>query len=215
MTDHRSRLLEKAARQGLDPASGAAHLAARLRAGTLTLERVQLAAFCLDEAATLALGWPGGGEVWSARGWRGNYDGDLSAWVYDLGTWADVGPVPGWVLVRAQAASARAVVAAMHARKEPTGLDVLLALESAEAWLDEPGAQARSQAVVDWSNAWGEGWPGGPHANLWLPILPDWASGKWSAHLTPGHAICGAARLAGETPVRAAICASLTEWALS
>lgn len=213
MSDRDLQTLRRTAAATGAPSDRAALLRARVRAGELTLERVQLAAFCLDEAATRALDWPGDGEVWSARGWRSNYDRDLGAWVYDLGTWADVGRVSGWVLVLAQAAAARAVVAFYHDKGRPLGLEPLRALESAEDWLDDPTDATRGVAVVDWTHAWGPDW-GARHANLWLPILPDWATGKWSDVLQPRHAIERAAEEAGEAPVRAAICSALTSWAL-
>lgn len=190
--------------------------------------RVELAAYCKSASARAALGNPsrsfpipftikdppaGMGRLayrWHVLDTRW----DLGRWVRGLSRWSDLHEqAPGWVLVRAQAAAARAVVAAYHEKGRPLGLEPLRALESAEDWLDNPTDAARSVAVVDWTHAWGPDW-GQRHANLWLPILPDWANGKWSDALQPHHAIERAAQEAGEASIRSAISSSLVSWAL-
>lgn len=55
MTDRRQRTLARAAAQG-DAQAAAALLRSRLRARELTRERVDLAAYCGDAGARLALG---------------------------------------------------------------------------------------------------------------------------------------------------------------
>lgn len=56
MTDGRVRLRERDRRAGLDPGAEVRHLAERLRTGTLTRERLRLAAYCGNEAAGSVLG---------------------------------------------------------------------------------------------------------------------------------------------------------------
>lgn len=264
MTDHRSRLLERAARQGLDPASEAAHLAARLRAGTLTLERLELAAYCGSEAARGALGLGAAGEDCRDCGGTGNEHhaccdpeccpegpGDecgtcvgrgvvapeppaLAAWLSGLSRWADVGPVPGWVLVRASVAAARVALpkymadahglginahgrlyeidpgewtsrAALNEAMLPVVLAPLRAIEAAEAWLDDPTEEHREACrAVPFS---------APSFAAHAAHLVGFGYPHEDVHIRA--CVEDAARLAGETPVRAAICASLTEWALS
>jgi len=60
--------------------------------------RLELAAYCGSEAARAALG---GG--WLRDGWVHPDVLAMESWVRGLNAWADVGPVPGWVLVRAAA----------------------------------------------------------------------------------------------------------------
>jgi hypothetical protein len=111
VSDLRLREAQRRASTG-GVADEAALIVERLRVGTLTRERLELAAFCGHAAAQAALGWPGDGQVWSARGWRGNYEGDFGGWVRDLTTWVDAGPVPGWVLVYAASTAAEAAMPA-------------------------------------------------------------------------------------------------------
>lgn len=56
MTDVRSRLRERDARRGLDPAAETGLLAERLRSGALTRERLGLAAYCGHHASGVVLG---------------------------------------------------------------------------------------------------------------------------------------------------------------
>lgn len=66
MTDQRLRDLER--RALTDPSAASELLTARLRAGTLTREMMELAAYCGDEAARTASGWLCVcGHAWSAH----------------------------------------------------------------------------------------------------------------------------------------------------
>lgn len=172
--------------------------------GSLLRARVELAAYCGDEAAgaTLAPAPP------------------LPDWLAGLSRWADVGPVPGWVLVRAAVAAARVALEEMrcddpHSNSPDwqapaghraatcgSGAAPRRAIEAAEVWLDDP-----TVCVSEWTRACCRGTN---DCVAWLPWPPrSETEDDYAARVR--HA----ARLAGEQPVREAICRSLVEWALS
>jgi hypothetical protein len=185
--------------------------------------RFELAAYCGDGAARLAIAAkPCGCPP------ADNFDvcashGSFALWCRGLSRWADVGPVPGWVLVRAMNAGARVVCAhwlGEHNPKERRALGIapIGSLEASEAWEDEPGEATHGEWAVLWVRAWGPGWPGGPHGSQWLPVLPAGAQpgrGLWSPGPDVSMVLAECARNGGgEAPVREAVSLALTRWAL-
>jgi hypothetical protein len=245
MTDVRLRDAERRALSG-SVEDQARALTERLRAGTLTRERLELAAYVGHEAAATAAGWTGhhvldrgphsmvkasdffasqGGltQEWG-RSWRQVFaagleearaQAALSSWLSGLSRWSDIGPAPGWVLVRAAVAAARvAHKAAKRAASGPGGQSMsalaarealraslrsaIAAVEAAEKWLACPCEEhwtARHVAYVEASHL------------AWLPPPGQDAERHRDA-------IRHAARLAGESPVLNAIRSSLIEWSL-
>lgn len=234
MSDHTLSSLRRRARQTGSVEDDSALLVARLRAGTLTRERLELAAYCGDGAAIEALGVPRVAELLApvvgqtARAYMehqalgalvgqinaGARPSTFSPWLSGLSRWSDVGPVPGWVLVRASVAAARVAdcewapercdgeCGTEDERDCPITGWALRAIEAAEAWLADPTNDAR------WT-AWHASYVEAGHL-AWLPV-PTRAS---ETGARARDAILSAT-FAGEQPVREAICRSLVEWALS
>lgn len=148
--------------------------------------RLELAAYCGSEAARAALGDPPRGfpipftikdpptgmDRLAYRWHVLDVRWGLGRWVAGLSRWSDVGPVPGWVLVRAAVAAARLALPKYMADAHGLGISA--------------------------------------HGRLY-EIDP----GEWTSRAALNEAIDDAAHLAGDAPVRAAICASLIEWALA
>jgi hypothetical protein len=192
--------------------------------------RVELAAYAGSEAARLVVpDVPGGFSL--ANGQRCAHDPGLSVdritypcstrgcstrWLSGLSRWADIGPAPGWILVRASVAAARVAPSALrcddphsnhpdwqapsgHRASEcGRGVDPRRAIEAAEAWLACPCEEhwtARHVAHVEAVHL------------AWLPPPGQDAERHRDA-------IRHAARLAGEAPVLNAIRSSLIEWSL-
>lgn len=223
------RALEREA-QGGDPAAEVRLLVARLRAGTLTQERLELAAWCGSDAARALVPChdePSAYVVAIEGDSRLLVPTPLSAWLRGLSRWADVGPVPGWVLVRAAVAAARvALPKARRGVSGPGGQSMSAtaareqaraavraahrAITAAEAWLDDPSEERRlacGRMVMSWAAA--------SRPDDWWSqpvMLIDWGA---AAHPGRLEACCrSAADVVDEAPVRTAICSALTSWAL-
>jgi hypothetical protein len=208
----------------------AALLRARVRAGELAQELLELAAFCGSEAARLVV--DPGHQVGTyfhlpptpdrPHGIHG--DGvRFDEFVADLSRWADV---PGGVLVRASIVAARVALRAEFDRAvrievadEPftSAWDILTpearprymtaelrraaaALTAAEAWLACPCEEHEEAWIV-----------ASHHPGTDTPNVPDWLP---CGHARKGGTIPFAAVRAGEAPVRTAIRDALVAFAL-
>lgn len=140
-------------------------------------------------------------------------------WLHGLSRFADLGPVPGWILVRAACAAARVA----HDSSVPLGLsrqggrqewwDALRAIEAAEAWVICPCLpHARACVVVLCGLPW-----------LYLTSMIGIA--QQGRDIRPGRPggrpidfsslMEQCAFMSGEAPIRASIQSSLISWALS
>jgi hypothetical protein len=208
----------------------AALLRARVRAGELGQDLLELAAFCGDEGARLVV--DPGHQVGTyfhlpptpdrPHGIHG--DGvRFDEFVSDISRWADV---PGWVVVRAAVAAARVALRAEFdrgVRIEVTGEQLAsawniltpearprymtadlrraaAALEAAEAWLACP-CEKHEEAWIVASH----------HPGTDVPNVPGWLP---CGHARKGGTVLVAAQYAGEAAVRAAICDALVAYAL-
>ena len=181
--------------------------------GTPFRARVELAAYCSDESARGALGY---GPM-SMRSVVGAvecpttdtplveiaYVYTLPSWLRGLSRWADIGPVPGWVLVRAGAAAARVALPVWEASLGWTwsggrllfqgvagedvdatldrGIDVRVgaprrAIDAADAWLACPCEGHRIAACVTLLDAMPTE---GGNGRAWLPCPPNRPTGGW------------------------------------
>jgi hypothetical protein len=119
--------------------------------------RVELAAYCGDEAPRAALG---GGwlardfktiDRADARVWWGTSDGDkwrifdLGGFAQNLSRWADVGPHAGWVLVLASVAAARVALAPWEQSKAGSGPNA----GHADTHSDAPDEPPWPQSILD------------------------------------------------------------------
>lgn len=230
------RALEREA-QGGDQGAEVRLLVARLRAGTLTIERVELAAYCGSEVAQEVLdpgvrfATPDGRSLTGAL--------DFQAWLDHLSRrWADVGPVPDWVLVRAAVAAARVAAARaamcpgwegswtaspngacgcghsydahVNRDKNPRLERALLAIEAVEAWLAAESTPERVRAVERAERRCGDAGPRMRFVSSLIHVLGP-SIGVDYYFL---DAVQDSAERAGEAPVRSAICSALTSWAL-
>jgi hypothetical protein len=228
VSDTRLRALERAAQD--DPSRSAELLVARMRRGNLTLDRVELAAWCGDPAARAAVSDCDGvwHVSWEAGTWWGRESSpdtwlDLEPWLRGLARWgADV-------LVRAAVAAAR--VAWVH-YVEGVGAGSThyegcscctppIAIDAAEAWLACPCARHASEAERlgpgrvgprrRWCTSVGQAIAAidqsrrSPRLEALSEVAADYAR----------EAIEGSAAIAGEARVLDAIRSSLTAWALS
>ena len=181
--------------------------------------RVEFAAYCGDRAAHSALGR---GQIMDDAGYGNLRPSDLGPgegipfndWVRGLSRWADVGPVPEWVLVLA----VRAASGTLHAAASPPDWLVEDALNACDLWLERPtraNAMAWGRAACAWSGRAGR-WGAGADRRYGVCVpfpgtieQPDPRSSlDWDTRIRDG------ARLVGEAPVRSAICSSLVRWAL-
>jgi hypothetical protein len=219
VTDRNLRELERAAAAG-DVEAEARALVARVRAGDLLAERLELAAFAGHEAAVLA----GGLESW-AHPSVDPRQRPLTAWVSDLGAWS---ARPG-----ANSRSSLAqVAAALGAAREvlllmPPWKDVGEVLRRGWAWLD--GGQSDAQALA-WHRAVrrtaADGLAHYSGEYPWIP-RPDVAACRSSCPTAgvryvpcPGSAtsasgrVLAAAREVGEDRARAGAELAVVRWAL-
>lgn len=218
MSDATLRARQKAAEKSGDLEDQARALLERVRAGTLSRERLELAAYCGDAGARVVLpgphrspngcrlchGHPDGVLVMQIAGagrkpWeRIQCEHDLGALVRGLARWQPS------AAIRAGCSAGR--VAAQFFLRVPRPL--IEALCAAEAWLDCPCSPCAEAAFVaaDRCQRGHDGreiiWATGP--GLALRGGGYWDSGIFSA-----------AKLAGEGPVQIAVCETLIAWALS
>lgn len=172
--------------------------------------RVELAAYCGDQSARATLPAPcpnGCGPVakrmscWACH----SPNASIPTMVSGILRFADIGPVSGWVLIRAAVAAAREALTIWELAElgsnwpddEETDFRApRTAVKATEMWLDcpcEPCWSARHVAYVEAGHL------------AWLPT-------PWDAGVRDSIAAC--ARLAGEPAVRAAISSALISWAL-
>jgi len=243
VSDLRLRELERSARH--DPAARVALLTERLRTapacercggtgwgggfpdrskppcpsctgtGSPLRARIELAAWCGDEGARTVLPdlqLPTKRSTFAPHERHEAFTG----FVAGLSRWVDVGPAPGWVLVRAAVAAARVVlrtcgrglgVGGQQIEVQRAALAPRRAIEAAEAWLACPCEEHRRV----WSHEWlltspAAGSRHDPQSD-WLPRPLN----GWDLRDTPLNCV----RLAGEKPVREAIQRALIEWSLS
>ena len=200
MSDAATRAKERATD---DPQAEVAVLAARLRDGSLTRDRLELAAYCGHAGAREALGvYPcgcplGTDNLSACLGTPLAPLANLDAWLRGLGRW------PG-ALLRAAVAAAWAVHACGFGCMG--GSAEHRAIEAAEAWLADP-SELRLGAAHEACAGIGANWC------YFAPLLPPPCGLDATFGATPGP-ILSAAGEAGEQPVREAVCAALIEWAL-
>lgn len=101
------------------PDDRAALLRARVRVGELALERVELAAYCGDEAARAVCG------PVEAQGWANPGALSLDVWLRGLSRWSDLYPrAPGCVLRRAAFAAVEAWEKSVGGRGRDAGAEI-------------------------------------------------------------------------------------------
>ena len=193
---------------------------ARMRAGTLTQERLELAAYCGNEwALCVGVGPLNAPICTKCHGRQGHPtrgephacfcgpETRFGAWIAGLSCWGHN------IMTRAAVAAWRAAL--RHAKPGgPGGQNFTLqqayrarygiavaVVDAAEAWLTD-GADVATE--VTWDDAWSES------RNDWPHLPAPWASPGARA-----SEIEAAARIAGEPATRAAIQAALTTWALA
>jgi hypothetical protein len=151
----------------------------------------------------------------------------LGAFLRGLSLWADVGPAPGWVLVRAAVAAARVALPEWEIQnvdefdyQEPGGAwrsaSVVgdaprRAIEAAEAWLACPC----EEHLGAWHDAC-VAQDGNALVPVWVPYpnIHDYFGQRRGCALDAHERIAAASHLAGEAPVLNAIRSSLIEWSL-
>lgn len=202
MSDARLRQIERAAHD--DPYATAALLAARMRRGELTRERVEIAAYAGDEAARLAVP-----HLVLDRGvtWADVDAQRLTDWVRGLSRWGSE------VLVRAAVAAAKAAYArwalGAHAYR------AFHAIDAAEAWLACPCEEHR--VLCDGENNGGVAadapWAGAMLMAVLVAAMPP--DGDHVGHVRSYvlDAVMHASPVAGEAAACKAIRSSLVAWA--
>lgn len=222
MSDQRLRELERAASHG-DPVDRAAVLREKCRAGLLTQERVELAAYCGDPGARLVEEWPPDDGLYHApvyvdsvdacNGSRPNaacaYCAEFREWVSGLSLWGFD------TLIRAASAATTVGLpvweeehdVTSYPADDPDAYSPRRAIEAVEAWVVCPCEEHREEcrirtevifpdmllAAVEWSGPEDEGWTKG---------VDFWEVSIWEAE-----------RLTSPEAVRAAICTELVSWA--
>jgi hypothetical protein len=241
MTDVRLRDAERRALSGsVDDQTRA--LTERLRAGTLTRERLELAAFCGHQAAAAGL-QPFADDPYVASGEptactpcvaesRRNYtfadDGswwclkhahehhDLKLWLRGLSRWADVGPAPGWVLVLASVAAAR--VALPYAERGLVHRDGRPVADDQTFLAPRRAIQAAEAWLAcpceEHERAVVSAGGGSPGSRITFYEGPAILLRSWGIKEQWEQAVFRASELAGESPVLNAIRSSLIEWSL-
>ncbi len=209
MADTRLRRAARAAESG-DTEAAARLLLERVRAGRLSRDRLELAAYCGSEPARLALG-------------LGTHD-----WKSDPALHADTATLDHFLRVVARwggvaiCLAATAAADAAYQADEPCSFSgceggecracdfAWKALEAAWAWIARQTDETEDRFLTASASVHNETVPES-HRYAWLPTGP-WAYDPQHAHNreAPLHA----ARIAGEQPVREAIRAALTRWAL-
>jgi len=199
VTDLELRSRERAARAEDSPEARARLLVERLRAGTLDVERLGLAAYCGDPAADSAL-VDGFSESWRFDLIRRRFG--LDGWVKGLSRWADVGPVPGWLGAKACHASATVVILRLIDGQPMAHACASLGAQA--DWLADPTDERL--------NAWADAWDAAADWNG----SPDWllaSSHRLDFDQVRSEILC-AAREVGEPTVRFAVQTALVFWAL-
>lgn len=120
MSDERLRNLERRWKETGSVEDEAAFLLERVRAGDLTQERLELAAYCGLEGARAAV--PGYSDPWPP------VDGQIWAWTEGVGAWGDV------TLARAGVAALR-LAEGFWNRRRPGDPRFRAAVEVAERWI--------------------------------------------------------------------------------
>lgn len=205
MSDERLRALQRRAEQTGDPLDAAAVLSERLRAGLLTMERLELAAYCGDEIAQevidpgLRFATPDG------RALEGAYD--FGAWVRNLSRWGTP------VLLRAAWAAGWSA----HLVVSQGNLPARKTLDAVRAWLDCPcDACLRTVRHI----TAGENCNATPDYAflLGLAVAGDQANGHPERRAAEAIRGCrghgSAAEEVGETRIRQAIRSALISYAL-
>lgn len=237
MSDERLRTLERAASTG-DPAARVALLRARVRAGTLSQERLELAAYVGNPDARAALGRCCAKHDALERrglGMTRHYcaEDPLAPWVRGLSRWG------AEVRVRFVAAAARAALGpwcdstrlsgrtGLHAERVRGGhcgrCTTRLpgdtrpgdAVEAAEAWLACPCPDHASAAMLAYA-----GWAPPGDASTMAFFGAAYLAGTCGEPPFRGdyeaeQVTLAGSRIAGETAVREAIRSALSAWALS
>ena len=236
MTDQRLRRLEREVAASPSPEAEAALLRERLRAGTLSLERLELAAYCGHEGARLLTP----AREWSEAMRKGLVTppgvllvpDQLDDWVSGLSRW---GPS---VLHLASVAAAKVALVEEGRRRGITcmcggsiyGCDghtfthmcdyhgvecscpvepsqwLTEAVSAAEKWLGM-GLHVSDHAGYETQGSYDEAWSRAHRMAPWLPA-------PWASDGARQTEIAGSAALAGEAPVREAIQSDLISWAL-
>ena len=184
--------------------------------------RVELAAHCRDEAARAVIPiaeahHPSG--RWTSWEHMDQHQA-LGAWVKSLARWSDIHPrALGWVLVRAAVAAARVALEEMRCDDPHSNSPDWQAPRGHRATGCASGAAPRRAIAA--AEAW---LAGDPTEERWTAFHVAYVEAGHLAWLPPpcstAHvarildAISAAAALAGEAPVRRAICDSLVSWAL-
>lgn len=209
--DTRLRQLERSGEHTVEA------LTERLRCGDLTRSQVELAAYCGHEAARVVLGWCrfapdndacthcrhcGNGRVSHHPETLG-----LADWLRGLGWW--------WgALLRAAVAAARVALETFECKHEDE--DERGCWDCQNTGYDNAEGKAAERAI-EAAEAW-IGWPSVRRAMAWDRAHFSAAAYGcgWTPQRAGGHrgSCLWCSRLAGEQPVREAICAALTEWAL-
>lgn len=141
MADAKLRELERRARTGC-PQAEAEQLLARVRAGTLSRERLELAAWGGHEPARLSIGlwtpWPLGKRQ-HRTGWDSLDAQTLGQWLHSLWwVFRNAGPGPaGWITFRAAVEASSAALFAL-VTQEPTQADLGLIVRTARQLLGAP-----------------------------------------------------------------------------
>lgn len=230
--DARLRSLERAAASG-DVEAQARQLAERVRAGTLTRERLELAAYCGDAAAREALG--GAGLVLTGKDGAGRpvdlFEAGPS--VHRVHFWPWVEGLERWRRLHAPVMAAVAA-ARLAATREERGQHYA---DCPDSWTPRDRAcpacvaaiDSRARRAVEAAEAWcafpceryATEWANRSHndrgflAPKWLPCPPDTGlacATQSSYYEAIRTAIEFCAK--GIPPVREAICARLIAWAL-
>lgn len=207
MTD--TRLREREREAGLDPIARVRWLTERMRAGSLTRERVELAAYCGDEAARAAVPPESCVDVYDAVRLHDSGALVFETWVAGLSRWRD-GRQPGGacVLVRAMVAAVRA---GDPDEDWSAGSPVRQSVERAEAWLRGDLHPDNFERLPASSHGIGIRAPGYYLAEALWQIQ----CGSINAAQLLDYEVENCVRVVGEQPVREAICSSLISWSLA
>ena len=197
------RALERQAEVSGSVADAARVLAERLRRGTLTQERVELAAYVGDEAARLVAGCAcaSAGDEYAWACWC-DHGLALAPWARGLSRWGEAACVRVVVAAGrvAWSSSCRCLThnTALHSGQCSAHFG---ALDAAQAWIDCPCEEHRAlwiEARALIQRVWVAGPADGHTPIVWLPLT-----------------LKACADLSSESDVRTAIRDSLVTWALT